>query len=107
MSDDNKKNKEVIKTTYKDKDNKYEIEVNVGEKKEFTPKDKKDGPKITVEGKGKTFFKNKFTVNDEEKSTLTGGALITIITPIVLVVLFGVYFFFFRKKKNKHEEEVL
>jgi len=73
MSDDNKKNEKVIKTNYKDNNgNKYEIEVKEGEKKEFTPKDKKDGPKITVEGKEKGFFTNKFTVNGEEKSVKTG-----------------------------------
>jgi hypothetical protein len=73
MNDNNKKNEKVIKTSYKDeKGNKYEIEVKVGEKKEFTPKDKKDGPKITVEGKEKGFFTNKFTVNGQEKSAKTG-----------------------------------
>jgi len=70
---DNKKNEKVIKTNYKDKDNnKYEIEVKEGEKKDFMPKDKKDGPKITVEGKEKGFLTNKFTVNGENKSSMTG-----------------------------------
>jgi hypothetical protein len=70
---DNKKDEKVIKTNYKDKNgNKYEIEVKVGEKKEFAPKDKKDGPKITVEGKDKGFFTNKFTVDGKDESTKTG-----------------------------------
>jgi ATP-dependent Zn protease len=110
MNKDDKKDKDekVIKTTYKDKDgNKYEIEVKVGEKKEFTSKDKKDA-KITVEGKEKGFFKNKFTVNNEEKSTWTGWFWgLGVALPITVVVLLGAWFFLFRKKKNKHEEEAL
>lgn len=103
----NEKKDKVIKMNYKDKDNKYEIEVKVGEKKELTPKDKKDGPKITVEGKEAGFLKNKILINNEEKSAFTTAGWACIIVPSVIGFAFLVYFLFFRKRKNKHEEEAL